>query len=234
MVVEQSVQGKMSVQTEDTGKIFEMAVCVTFDTPFEGPYKYSMDEAKKLAARLQKVKELFPACRHTATKGARYDFTAVGDETKHLSAKTAKRGVGKVAPQVVGQAQPATFCERMEITYTTNSALKQHIQEHIVDILPTLVGYTFDCPNLYYHQKHDTIRYITMNTPIDWSKYSFKWTRGWTDWKNSSTLKVVDGQGKATSLLEIQFHTTRSNMAIRWCYENFLTVFKENLSIIDI
>lgn len=223
------------MQTEDDGKIWEMAVCMTYNTPFNGPYKYSMDKAKKLAARLEKLKEIFPACRHTATKGARYDFTALEDETKHLSAKTAKHGVGKVAPQVVGQAQPATFCERMEIAYTTNSALKQYIQEHVEEILPILVEYTFDCPNLYYHKKYDTIRYITMTTPIDWSQYSFKWTRGWTDWKNSSTLKLVDGQGNATSLLEIQFHTkTRSNMAIRWCYENFLTVFKENLTIVHI
>lgn len=222
------------LKTEDTGKMFEMAICVAWGIPYDGKYKYSMELAERLKPRLSKLIELFPMCRHTATKGSRYDYTALDDSTKHLSAKSTKAGVGKVAPQVVGQAQPKKFCEIIGIEYTTDADLKKYIQTHVVEIIRILVSYTFDCANVYYNAEEDTIRYITLTTPIDWDKYEFKWTRDWAKWRNSSTLKIIREE-KEYALLEFQFHTaSRTNMAIRWCYENFLTVFKENLSIVDI
>lgn len=96
-----------------------------------------------------------------------------------------------VAPQVVGQAQPTKFCEILGIQFTTVPELKKYIQTHLAEIIPILVSYTFDCPNIYYNVKENTIRYITSTTPIDWKKYDFKWTCAWSDWKNSSTLKIV-------------------------------------------
>ncbi len=213
--------------------MFEMAICLAFGIPYDGPYKYGMELPEKLKPRLSKLVELFPMCRHTAKKGSRYDYTACADATKHLSAKSTKKGVGKVAPQVVGQATPKKFCEILGVEYTTVADLKKHIQTHVVEIIRMLVSYTFDCANIYYNAEENTIRYITLTTPIDWEKYEFKWTRAWSEWSNSSTLKITIDK-KEHALLEFQFHTTRNNMAIRWCYENFLTVFKENLSIIDI
>ena len=228
------VKEEMVLKTEDTGKIFEMAICLAYGITYDGKFKYSMEIAEKLKERLSKLVEIFPMCRHSAKKGSRYDYTSLTDETKHLSAKSTKKGVGKVAPQVVGQSQPTKFCEIIGIEYTTIPTLKQYIQTDIVKIIPILVGYTFDCPNIYYNQEKNTIRYITLNTPIEWSKYSFKWTCDWTEWSNSSTLKIIIDETE-TALLEFQFHTkSRTNMAIRWCYENFLTIFKDNLSIIDI
>jgi hypothetical protein len=121
----------------------------------------------------------------------------------------------------------------MEIEYTTDLVLKEYIQKHIKNILPIFVHYTFDCPNVYYHEEKDTIRYITMDAPINWDDYEFKWTRTWDEWDNSSTLKIIVDES-VIPLLEIQFHTTRKNMAIRWVYENFLSVFKKNLTIVDL
>ncbi len=218
------------VKTEDDGKIFEMAICLAFGIPYDGPYKYGMEGPEKLKERLLKLVDLFPKCSHTAKQGSRYDFTAMDDPTKHLSAKSTKKGVGKVAPQVVGQAQPIKFCEILGIPFTTVADLKKHIQTHIAEIIPILVSYTFDCPNIYYNVKENTIRYIKLTKTIDWKKYDFKWTCAWSDWKNSSTLKIIIDK-KEYALLEFQFHTTRSNMAIRWCYENFLTAFKDQLDI---
>jgi hypothetical protein len=225
---------KTALQTEDTGKMFEMAICLALDTPYDGKYKYGMEIPEKLQPRLSKLRDLFPNYRHTAKKGARYDYTSSTDETKHLSAKSTKKGGGKVAPQVLGQTQPAKFCEIIGIQYTTIPDLKRYIQNDIVKILPILVGYTFDCSTIYYNQEEDTIRFITLTSAIDWNKYQFKWTCNWDDWKNSSTLKVLTAEGEV-ALLEFQFHTkSRTNMAIRWCYENFLNLFKEHLSITDI
>lgn len=222
-----------TLQTEDTGKLFEMAICLAYGIPYAGKYKYSMEIPEKLKPRLTKLIDLFPMCRHTASNGARYDYTSLTDETKHLSAKSTKKGTGKVAPQVVGQSQPKKFCENIGIEYTTISNLKKHIQTKIIDIIPILVNFTFDCPNIYYNQENNTIRYITLDTTIEWNKYEFKWTCDWPEWKNSSTLKIIIDK-KEYALLEFQFHTkSRTNMAIRWCYENFLTIFKSNLSIIN-
>lgn len=222
------------LQTEDTGKIFEMAICLAYDIPYDGKFKYSMELPNKLKLQLSKLLEIFPMCRHTAKKGSRYDYTALDDESKHLSAKTTKKGVGKVAPQVIGQCQPKKFCEIIDIEYTTIADIKEYIQTDILKILPFLVEYTFDSPNIYYNKELNTIRYITLIAPIDWTKYYFKWTCNWADWKNSSTLKVIIKE-KEIALLEFQFHTkSRTNMAIRWCYEHFLINFAEHLNIIDI
>lgn len=223
--VAQVAQVAEMIQTEDTGKQFEMAICVAFNIPYNGPYKYGMETAEKLKPRLSKLKELFPKCIHTAKNGSRYDYTS---EEKHLSAKSTKK-TGKVAPQVIGQSTPKKFCELMGIEYTTDVNLKEYIQKNITSILPVLVSYTFDCPTVYYNEKQDSIRYITLDKKIDWEKYECKWTCEWDKWENSSTLKI----GKV-SLVEFQFHTTRKNMAIRWCYENFLTLFSENLSIVKL
>ena len=218
--------------TEDTGKMLEMAICLAYDTPYDGKYKYSMEKPEKLKLRLSKLVEAFPTFIHTAKKGARYDFTSSIDKAMHLSAKSTKKGIGKVAPQVIGQSQPKKFCESIGIVYTTIMELKKYIQTNILTILPIVVSYTFDCPNIYYNEQKDTVRFITLNNPIEWDKYNFKWSCNCDEWKNSSTLKIIVEE-KELALLEFQFHTkSRTNMVIRWCYENFLTIFNQNLCII--
>lgn len=225
---------KKTLKTEDTGKIFEMAICMAYGIQYDGKYKYCMEAPEKLKPRLKKLTELFSMCVHAAKKGSRYDFTSIADKTVHLSAKTTKKGIGRVAPQVVGQSQPIAFCKNIGITFTTIQCLKKHIQEKIVDVLPVLVNYTFDCPNIYYNQEKNSIRYITMTSQIDWTKYQYKWTCNWEEWNNSSTLKIIHNE-KEHSLVEFQFHTaSRTNMAVRWFYENFLELFKTHLTIINI
>ena len=222
------------LRTEDTGKILEMGICLALDTPYCGKYSYGMDAPERLRPRLAKLREILPVSdwTHSASGGARHDFTS--SVNTHLSAKSTKKGVGKVAPQVIGQCQPSKFCGIMGIPDTPVPDLKQYIQTELLHILPVLVGFTFDCPTIYYNESQGTLRYITLDTPIAWETHSFRWTCTWTDWKNSSTLKIVVGE-KEYALLEFQFHTkSRSNMAIRWNYENFLTIFKSHLTIVDI
>lgn len=232
-IVEQVKQEKIKVKTEDTGKIFEMAICLALNIPYDGPYKYSIEEATRIKNKLVNggFIEICPPLIHTAKKGARYDFTSVSDPSIHLSAKTTKKGGGKVAPQVIGQGQPKKFCEVLGITFEDVPTLKHYIQENIHTILPSLFEHTFDCPNIFYNAEKDTIQYIIFKTLIDWTSYEFVWTCNADNWANSSTLKLKDGQ----ALLEIQFHTkSRTNMAVRWCYTNFLQIFKDHLKIVSI
>ena len=220
-----------ALKTEDTGKMFEMAICLAYGIAYDGKYKYDLDLPRALQPRLAKLPELFPKCTHSAKRGSRYDFTAVDDPTKHLSAKTIKKGGGKVAPQVIGQAQPQKFCEELGIPFTTVADLKNYIQTNITTILPQLVSHTFDCPNLYYHQEEDKIWFIQMTKDITWEKMTYEWTKVGADWNNSSTLKIKTSRG-FTPLVEFQFHSaSRTNMAVRWCYDNVLDIFRDNFTV---
>lgn len=230
-----NVTVKPKVLTEDLGKKFEMAICMLYDTPFNGTYKYDYVLPTELQPKLQKLKELFPQCHHTAKGGSRYDFTeSASDTPSYLSAKTVKKGTAKVAPQVIGQTTPANFCNILQISYNTDEDLKCYIQRNIVDILTHMASYTFDYPNIYYHQQHNTIKYIVLKEPIDWNSYEYTWTRDWKSWNNSTVCKMIT-KGKAVSIVEFQFHSkSRKNMAIRWFYDNILELCKAHFEITDI
>jgi len=224
----------MTIKTEDTGKIFEKAICLAYGITYNGNYKYSLEEAQRISLRLGRLQELFaPTCSHTAAGGARYDFSA-SDGVGHLSAKTSKVLLGKVAPQEIGQPQPQKFCEKLGICFLGILELKKYIQENIVTVLPVLMQHTFDCDNLYYNKARDTIKFVRLLKPINWSVYTFEWTKGWSTWGNSSTLKIQTPTG-LVPLVEFQFHSkSRTNMAIRWCYDEFLKLFAEHLMVIEL
>lgn len=223
----------MPLQTEDTGKEFEMAICLAYGIEYDGKFKYSMETCEALKPRLLLLTLMFPTCRHTARKGSRYDYTALSNDTLHLSAKSSKLPMGKIAPQVIGQSNPQKFCELTNIPFTTIADLKQTIQTDIRRILGVLIDYTFDCPTIYYNKAKNTIQYITLESPIDWTNCEFVWTCDWTTWKNSSTLKIKHNN-QYIPLLEVQFHTkSRQNMALRWCFDNVLTIWKDNLTIMS-
>lgn len=219
----------MTLYTEDTGKMFEMAICLAYHIDYDGVYKYDIQKAQQLCTRLSKLQDLFPTPKHTARKGARYDFTT--EDNKHLSAKTTKHRGGKVAPQVIGQSQPKKFCDLIGIPYISVASLKEYIQQNVPSVLQLMVQYTFDCPNIYYNDETKEIQYITLEHEIDWNNFTYIWTRDCDNWTNSSTLKI-QYQNKYIPLGEFQFHTkSRTNMAIRWYYENFIQIFQPNLHI---
>lgn len=222
------------LKTEDLGKTLEMAVCLAFRIPYVGKFKYDMAKAERLALRLVELPTKFPVCTHTAEKGARYDFTSVSEPLCHLSAKTSKHKSAKVAPQVIGQCQPAKFCSIVGTEFVDVPKLKEFIQTNITNILPVLVDHTFDCKNLYYNETTGKMLFVEMHTKVDWSSYTYTWTRPCDTWTNSSTLKIHTPKGEH-GLVEFQFHTkSRTNMAVRWCYDVFLDLFRDNLTIHDL
>ena len=214
----ENVVKRMPLLTEDLGKIFEKAICLYMGIEYDGKYKYSVEAAQALVPRLEQLGALFPsACLHSAKGGARYDFTGL-DGRSHLSAKTSKALCGKVAPQVIGQPQPALFCEKLGIPFTDVAGLKQYIQENITSVLPVLMQHTFDCDTLYYNKARGTIKFVRLVKPIDWTAFTFSWTKHWSAWNNSSTLKIEGRASGPVPLVEFQFHSkSRTNMAIRWC-----------------
>jgi hypothetical protein len=236
---------KATLKTEDTGKIFEKAICDAYGIPYDGPFQYSQADVDKLTPRLKRLvtDNLFPACVHTASKGARYDFTALGSGSDsgsgHLSAKSNKKKGGKIAPQVVGQSHPQKFCQELGIGYTTPEDLKQYIQANIMTVLPMLWKYTFDSPIVYYVKDTNDIRFITASGSPDWSSFQYVWTRTHDKWTNSSSLKVIIEEGcgkrKEESILEFQFHTkSRQNMAVRWTIDKVLRIFSGHFTVVSL
>lgn len=208
-----------------------MAICLTYNIPFDGNYNYGMDVPLSLIPRLQKLKELFPLCIHTGRTDLKYDFTGCEDNDLHMSAKTTKEK-GKVAPQIIGQPQPKRFCEIIGISYTNNADLKKYIQENITTILPILIDHTFHCPMIYYNKYDNTLRFIELISPIIWNNMNYTWTKNYNEWKGSSSLKILKPDGSSIAILEVQFHEkSRTNMANRWYFENFIEIFKDHLSI---
>lgn len=246
------------LKTEDTGKIFEKAICDAYGIPYNGPFQYSQADVDKLTPRLKRLvtDNLFPMCAHTASKGARYDFTAVagvgGGEVLHLSAKSNKKKGGKVAPQVVGQATPQKFWEEVCMSNSVASVasdptdpatLKKYIQENIATIMPMLWRYTFDSPIVYYVRDTDQIRFIAPavagHEQPDWASFQYSWTRPYDKWTNSTSLRVVvmpgSGGGGDTTIMEFQFHTkSRQNMAVRWAIDKVLHVFAGHFKVTDL
>ena len=251
-------KSEKKVKTEDLGQIFEYAICLSQKIPFDGNFKYSIEEATKLSERLEPLSTFSPhPLTHTAARGARYDFTEEGSvPPKHLSAKTTKSNNSKVAPQVIGQPKPKKFCDEIsnnnlsnfKIPFVNIPTLKKDIQTKIIHILPYLIEYTFDSHIIYYNKESDSIKYIINNTlnTISWGAYKYYWTRPYASilednstsekkvWNSSSTFGIIKEE-KRISLLEFQFHSNgRSNMAIRWCFENFLNLFGEHLDITEL
>lgn len=211
------------IRTEDTGKELEMAICMAYGIEYIGKYKYDYKEPLRLSERLKKLPPM-KNIYHSAINQCVYDFMS---DDGNISAKSTKRTGGKVAPQRIGQCSIEHFCERINIPVQSKSDLKMYIQDNIVKILPIFETNTFESNIVYYNKQKDEIMYIRQLKPIDWAKCTFTWTRDPSEWNNSSSLKVNN-----VSIMEIQFHTTRKNMACRWCFEKLLSTFPDHFSIV--
>ena len=211
------------VRTEDTGKELEMAICMAYGIQYVGKYKYGYEEPSRLSERLKKLPPM-KNIYHSAINKSAYDFMS---DDGNLSAKSTKKSGGKVAPQRIGQCSIEKFCESINISSLGKEDLKRYIQNNIVSILPIFESNTFESSIVYYIKQKNEIRYIQQIKPIDWTNLQFSWTRDSNEWTNSSTLKVKD-----ISIMEIQFHTKRKNMACRWCFENLLSLFSDHFSVV--
>ena len=220
------IYNEHKIKTEDTGKIFEKAICVLYNIPYKGNYKYSIEEAKELSIRLKPLKKLFPYdINHTAEKGARYDFTTV-DGTTHLSAKSTK-GDGKMCPQVIGQPTKKKFCQFFNLPLSSsNEDIKKYIQKNVKQLLSSYFDHTFDSNIIYYNNKKDNFKYIETINPINWRTQPIIFTREGTDWNESTTIKI-----KNKTIGEFQVHNNRDGIKFRWNIETILSEFKNNFKI---
>jgi hypothetical protein len=217
------------VVTEDLGKIFEMAICLLYNTPYDGKYSYDIEDAYSLAYRIQNFTDIFKhPLMHVAKSGNKYDFNVVDIENLHLSAKTTKKD-GRVCPQVIGQPSKKKFCSyfglQQEITVAD---IKQYIVENYRDMLPIYFEHTFDCPILYYNKHKDICLFVETLSSIEWNLQTIEFShiKKGKPWNESSTISI---NGKTIG--EFQIHNHRDGIKFRWAFENILSLFDSNFKI---
>lgn len=223
---------KKQLLTEDLGKIFEMAICMLYDTPFDGKYKYSMTEATALMNSIRGLKDVFEfPIRHTAKNGNQYDFEGAECSDIKLSAKTTKKD-GKVCPQVIGQPSKKKFCNYFGLPESISiDEIKTHIELNTPAILDVYFHYTFDCPIVYYNKKTSKLLFIINKHKIDWTTADIQFSHKIKNktWNESSTISVG-----GITIGEFQVHNHRDCIKFRWCFEKLLQMFASNFEIIDI
>jgi hypothetical protein len=213
----------MMVLTEDLGKMFEMAICLAYGTPYIGSYKYSLDTPTRLATRLVNLKKRFPGCKHIAINQSRYDFR-VGDG--FLSAKTTK-GNGKMCPQVIGQPTLKKF--KTHFNLSDNDDVKTYIMNNTASLLDEYYRHTFDCPIVYYNRKSDALLLVTPLTDIQWDGLEFSHVRRNKEWNESTTLYSRD-----VPIGEFQVHNHRDCIKFRWNFETLLSRFPDAFDVCKI
>jgi hypothetical protein len=220
------------LQTEDLGKIFEMAICLLYEIPFDGKYKYSMEDAQKIRTRIEPLLSVFPyKIKHTAKNGNQYDFCGQDDETIKLSAKTTKKD-GKVCPQVIGQPSRKKFCNFFNIDISLSlEGIKSYIETNIVNMLSVYFELTFDCPIIYYNKNTDLLQLIKLKEKIDWTNYliEFSHIKKNKQWVESSTISINN-----LTIGEFQLHKHRDCIKFRWSFEKLLKYFVKSFSIINL
>jgi hypothetical protein len=222
----------VKVQTEDLGKIFEMGLCLLYNTDYDGKYKYTMEEAQQIKERIVKLLEVYPhQLIHTAKNGARYDFTGLEDENIRLSAKTTKKD-GKIAPQVVGQPSKKKFCQHFGVPDDTPiDEIKHYIVQNVTNMLSIYEEFTFDCPTIYYNKKSDKLMFIKKVAPIQWPSLvvEFSHIKKNKVWGESSCISI-DG----VTIGEFQIHNHRDCIKFRWAFEKLLAKWPECFEITNL
>jgi len=220
--------------TEDTGKIFEMALCMCFDTEYVGNFKYSMNEATNIKNKinLETLHKLIPdKIVHTAEKGNQYDFGSPENKNYHLSAKTNKKG-GRVCPQKIGQGTKKKYCEYFELDInSTPEQIKNYIEPNVNKLLGEYFKYTFDCDIIYYNRHRNQIYFVKTTQPIDWSLYniSFSHIIKNKQWNESTSISVNN-----KNIGEFQIHNHRDGIKFRWAFDNLITMFSNHFEVTDL
>lgn len=232
LIVGDKPVAKTKLQTEDLGKIFEMAICLLYDTPFDGKYKYSVEVAYELRSRIEPLLVAFPhKLKHTAKNGNQYDFCGADNDDIKLSAKTTKKD-GKVCPQVIGQPSKKKFCQFFNIDMSIDlEQIKTHIESNVQEMLHIYFNLTFDCPIVYYNKKKNILQLVKLKDIIDWNKYviEFSHKKKNKQWGESSTITINN-----VTIGEFQVHNHRDCIKFRWAFENLLKTFADSFDVINL
>ncbi len=162
-------------------------------------------------------------------KGKDVFFNFILEDNSSVSIRTNIKG-DKVAPRNVGQAGYKKMNEYFGRIYgapiESQIDIKKLICYHIAEILPIFLDNLFDADYIVWVNQKDgdfdceVIRGDTY-ADLDFDKSNFSFTRSFTDWAESNTIKY-----KNKSIAEAQIHKNRT-FKFRFSMENLLPYVKE-------
>jgi hypothetical protein len=203
-----------TLKTEDTGKIAEMAVCLFYDIPFEGEFKYDMDEAKRISKLIPSSlkEEWAEECEHTATIKGKQDFTS--PDGKYLSLKSNKESGRMLAPQFIGQPTRKSFREKLNIPQPeedTYDDLKEYAVKNVISLLKLYWKHAFNTHLLYYSEKDDSFTLFEPKKCPNFKKGEITFTKQGDKWLESTSLRW-----KNIPIGEFQCQNGRNCFKFRW------------------
>ena len=209
---------KLTLKTEDTGKQFEMSICLAYGIDYVGKYKYPIIQDP----RLEHLNDLFPGpLEHIAKNGSRYDFVSTST-MEYLSAKSTKAG-DKICPQVIGQASKKKFRN----FFGAPEDIKGYILDNINNLLNVYYQHTFDASIIFYNKKRDKLKFIKPIKDIDFDLLDLSFSRTRDTWNESNTLRL-----NATDTIgEFQVHNNRDCIKFRWNLEKILKLFPDHFTV---
>lgn len=243
----------MAINNEAVGIAAEVAIAKSFGIGINPHYAARAEQViVDLLLKNDNVKRIFTKenmpipIEHIAEGQNPVDFILSGNKT--LSVKTNQEGLGKVAPQIIGQPTAETYfsylenhfsnfsltdelaTEGMEDTYENRSYIFKKNSINNTDILVDMYWRNlFDC-DYYLHffnldnYSNPLNNYVLLrkkNPPI-WDKSKFSFTQSLNSWNESNTLKYYE-----ISMGEFQVHRNRNCFKFRFNMKGVMELLRK-------
>ncbi len=225
------------MNNEQIGISAEIAIADAFGIAVSSNYRNRGDERI-----IDKIKQLVPVLfpkynipkpiKHVAEGLNPIDFEL--EKSKTLSVKTNMGGLGKVAPQNIGQPTSATYFEHFKefvegeipLDYEKKRELFKEISVSKIDeVIKLYWENLFHCDYLlcFYGFTNHNLKYVVFEriNPPAFEKNKFSFTRQGSEWNESTTVKYNN-----ISIGEFQVHIHRDCFKFRFNMEGVVKAFK--------
>ena len=241
----------MAINNESIGISAEVAIAQSFGVRVNPYYEARAEKAiVDLLLKNDNVKQIFDKekipkpMEHIAEGQNPIDFVLEGNKT--LSVKTNQEGLGKVAPQRIGQPTAETYFNYLE-NYFDNFSLKEALtSEGLSDtyenrsyifkkvsmnntaaVVDMYWNNLFDC-DYYIHffnldnYSNPLNNYVLLGraVPPIWDNNKFSFTQSLESWNESNTLKYC-----GISIGEFQVHRNRNCFKFRFNMKGIMDLF---------
>ena len=245
----------MAINNESIGISAEVAIARSFGVKVNPYYEARAEQViVDLLLRDDKVKKIFhregiPApVKHIAEGQNPVDFMLKGNKT--LSVKTNQEGLGKVAPQMIGQPTDETYftyleehfkgfslrgalaAEGWEDTYEHRAYIfKRFSMSNTAAVVDMYWRNLFDCDyylhffNLdNYSNPLDNYVLLGKSVPPKWDNSKFSFTQSLENWNESNTLRYCE-----ISMGEFQVHRNRHCFKFRFNMKGVMELLRRKL-----
>lgn len=245
----------MAINNESIGISAEVAIARSFGVTVNPYYEARAEQAiVELLLKNDNVKRIFekesiPApIEHIAEGQNPVDFVLTGNKT--LSVKTNQEGLGRVAPQMIGQPTAETYftyleryfddfslrdelvAEGMRDTYENRSYIfKKNSMNNTAAVVDMYWRNLFDCDYYLHFFNLDNYssplnNYVVLGkaVPPQWDDSKFTFTQSLSSWNESNTLKYC-----GISMGVFQVHRNRNCFKFRFDMKGVMELFKREL-----